>query len=245
MAKGNFYYIYGDDADMIEKKWLPDMRRRFPSAEFLRYDASIDEIRVGRLVTEYNSNDIFNEGKVIVIRNADQKQSQSVLALAEALTSAPIDGNALVLIGSGWNKTTKLGKLIKKSFISQEFIRPEIKPFDLLDALNAKNSNKVILQSNKLFADDFNALALYSLLCGHFILLRQVKERQTQSPEEIARELKQHLFRVKKAIVANRYWDLDELDAALLSLKRLGDLLRTWQYDEQMLIQMTLLKLCF
>jgi len=243
--KGDFYYVYGDDTDMVEKKWLPDLQQRFPKAEFLRYDAAIDEIRVGRLVTEYNSNDMFNEGKVIIIRNADQKQSESVLALAEALTQTPIPGNALVLIGSGWNKTTKLGKLIKKSFIPRAFLRPEIKPFDLLDALNAKNSNKVILQSNKLFADGFNPLALYSLLCGHFVLLRQVKERQGQDPNEIAKELKQHRFRVQKAAVANRYWKIHELDAALTDLKRLGDLLRSWQYEEKMLIQMALLKLCF
>lgn len=243
-VKGDFYYVYGDDTDMIEKKWMPDLREKFPKAEFLRYDAAIDEIRAGRLVTEYNSNDIFSEGKVIVIRNADQKQSDSVLAIAEAVTAHPVAGNALVLIGSGWNKTTKLGRLVKKSFIPREFARPELKPFDLLDALNAKNSGKVILQSNKLFAEEFNPLALYSLLCGHFVLLRQVKERQGQDPNAIARELKQHQFRIKKATIANRYWELHELDRALLELKTLGELLRTWQYDEQMLIQMALIKLC-
>lgn len=243
-VKGDFYYVYGDDTDMIEKKWMPDLKEKFPNADFLRYDAAIDEIRVGRLVTEYNSNDIFSEGKVIVIRNADQKQSESVLAVAEAITSTPVSGNALVLIASGWNKTTKLGRLVKKSFIPREFARPELKPFDLLDALNSKNSGKVILHSNKLFSEDFNPLALYSLLCGHFILLRQVKERQGQAPEAIARELKQHQFRIKKACIANRYWEIPDLDQALVEIKNLGDLLRTWQYDEKMLIQMALIKLC-
>ena len=244
MPKGDFYYVFGNDTDMVEKKWLPDIQKRFANAEFLRYDASIDEIRVGRLVTEYNSNSIFSEGKVIIIRNADQKQSESVLAVAEALTATPISGNALVLIGKGWNKTTKLGRLIKKSFIPREFARPELKPFDLLDSLNAKASGKVILHSNKLFADDYNPLALYSLLCGHFVLLRQVKERQGTPPEQVARELKQHQFRIKKATVANRYWELDEITQALKDLKVLGERLRSWQYDEQMLIQMALIKLC-
>ena len=242
-VKGNFYYVYGGDTDMIEKKWMPDLQSKFPNAEFLRYDAAIDDIRVGRIVTEYNSNDIFNQGKVIIIRNADEKQSESVLSVAESITSNPVEGSALVLIGKGWNKTTKLGRLIKKSFISREFARPEVKPFDLLDALNAKNSGKVILQSNRLFAEEHNVLALYSLLCGHFVLLRQVKERQGQDPSQIAKELKQHQFRVKKATVANRYWKLSELDNALQELNKLGGLLRTWQYDEKMLLQMYLIKL--
>lgn len=242
MPKGDFYYVYGDDTDMVEKKWLPDIQKRFPKAEFLRYDASIDDIRVGRLVTEYNTNDLFSEGKVIVIRNVDQTQSEPILVLAESITSNPIPGNALVLIGKSWNKTTKLGRLIKKSFIPREFSRPELKPFALLDSLNSKNSGKVILHSNKLFADEYNPLAMYSLLCGHFVLLRQVKERQGMSPENIARELRQHQFRIKKATVANRYWKLVEIDQALKDLKLLGKRLRSWQYDPQMLLQMFLIR---
>jgi len=241
--KGNFYYVYGDDTDMIEKKYLPDLANKFQGATWLRYDASIDDIQVGKLTTEYNSNGLFDSGKVICVRNADDKAAQ-VETLAGALLESPNDANALILIGKSLNGVTKLGKLVKKHFISKEFSKPEIKPFDLLDALNCKSSSKVILQSEKLFAENFNPLGLYSLLCGHFILLKQVKERQGQNYQNVARELKQHQFRIKKMMVANRYWELPEIDAALKDLKRLGDLLRTWQYDEKMLIQMMLIKLC-
>ena len=76
------------------------------------------------------------------------------------------------------------------------------------------------------------------------MLLRQIKEREGQTAENVAREIKQHQFRVKKAMVANRYWDKSDIDNALQELGRLDKLLRTWQYDEKMLIQMSLIKLC-
>jgi DNA polymerase III delta subunit len=243
MPVAGFYYTYGDDADMIEKKWLPDLEKKYPEASWLRYDASIDDIKVGKLVTEYSSNDLFSKGTVIVIRNADSKAAQ-VEALASALLENPIADNALVLIASGLNRTTRLGKLVKKNFIAREFSKPEIKPFDLLDCLNTKNATNVLKHSIRLFEHDFNIFALYSLLCGHFILLKQIKERERQAPEVIARELKQHQFRVKKASIANRYWTREEIDEALRGLSHLGSLIRTWQYDEQMLVQMFLLKIC-
>ena len=242
-VKGNFYYIYGDDADIIEKKWFPDLQKKHPSAQFLRYDASIDELPIGRLVTEYFANDLFSSGKVIVIRNADQKQ-ESCEALASALLENAIRDNALVFVDSSLNGTSKLGKLAKKSFIVHEFVKPEIKPFDLLDALNSKTSPKVLFHASRLFSTDFHPLALFSLLCGHFTLLKQVKDRDGQPSTIVARELKQHEFRIKKAQVANRYWSKEEITAALQELARTGDLLRTWQYDERMLLEMTLIKLC-
>jgi DNA polymerase III delta subunit len=238
-----FYYTFGNDTDMIEKKWMPDIEKRYSKATWLRYDATIDEINIGRLVTEYSANDLFSEGKIIVIRNADKKQDQ-VQALAEELVAHPINGNALVLIASGWNKATRLGKLAKKSFIVREFTRPEIKPFDMLDALNSKNAVMVMRHSERLFAADYNPLAMFSLVFGHFLLLRQVFERRQKSPDVIAREIKQHSFRVKKAMVAFRYWNQEQLDQALQDLGKLDSLLRTWQYDERMLIQMNLIKLC-
>lgn len=237
-----FYYIYGDDTDMIEKKWLPDLIQKYPKADFLRYDASIDELPVGKLTAGYTSHDLFSEGKVIIIRNADAKQ-EACEALATALLQTPLPENALVFIAKGLNGTTRLGKLVKKSFIIKEFAKPEIKPFDLLDHLNTKSTAKVLHQFNRLQSAEYPPLALYSLLCGHFSLLKQIKALQHKSPEEIARELKQHSFRVKKALVALRYWSSDELDDALRHLVRLGDLLRTWQYDEAMLLQMYLIKL--
>ena len=238
-----FYYTHGDDTDMLEKKWMPDLRKKYPSATWLRYDATIDDLNVGRLVTEYNANDLFSKGKVIVIRNADKKQEQ-VHALAEELLRAPVSGSALVLIAGGWNKTTRLGKLTKKSFMVREFSQPEVKPFDMIDALNAKNSAMVLRHSERLFSADYHPLAMFSLIFGHFLLLRQVYERRQKSFDIIARELKQHSFRIKKAMVAFRYWTGEQLEEALTLLGEVDARLRTWQYDEKMLIQMALIKLC-
>lgn len=243
MPVAGFYYTYGDDSDMLEKKWMPDIQKRYSNATWLRYDATIDDINIGRLVTEYSSNDLFSQGKVILIRNADKKQAE-VQELAEALLTNPVAGNALVLIANGWNKTTRLGKLAKKSFMVREFSRPEVKPFDMIDALNAKNTAMVMRHSERLFAEDYHPLAMFSLVFGHFLLLRQVYERRQKSHDVIARELKQHSFRVKKAMVAFRYWNGEDLEEALALLGRVDSLLRTWQYDEKMLLQMTLIKLC-
>jgi DNA polymerase III delta subunit len=204
---------------------------------------SVASLQSGRLVTEYLVNDLFNKGKVIVIRHADVKHAQ-VEALAEELLRTPVADSALVLIAAGWNKTTRLGKLVKKSFMVREFAKPEVKPFDLLDSLNTKNATMVMRHSDRLFEADYNPLALFSLIFGHFLLLRQVKERETEPWESVARELKQHSFRVKKAMVANRYWSKEELAEALRQLGQLDSLIRTWQYDERMLIQMALIKLC-
>jgi DNA polymerase III delta subunit len=238
-----FYFTYGDDSEMLEKKWLPDLQKKYQGATWLRYDASVDEIQVAKLVTEYNSHNLFDNGKVICIRNVDSKPAQ-IEALATAFLEQPNPVNALVLIAGSWNKATKLGKLVKKSFIVRDFIKPEFKPFALLDCLNSKNTARVLHQCNKLFTEDYSPLAMYSLLCGHFSLLKQIKQHQNKSPEEIARVLKQHQFRVKKAMVAFRYWNEQEITEALQYLSYLGDLLRSWQHDEKMLLQMALIKLC-
>ncbi len=243
MPVAGFYYTYGDDADILEKKWMPDLEKKYPNASWLRYDATIDELNIGRLVTEYNANDLFSRGKVIVVRNADKKQTE-VQELAEALLTNPVSGNALVLIANGWNKTTKLGKLAKKSFMVREFTRAEVKPFDMIDSLNAKNSAMVLRHSERLFAADYHPLAMFSLIFGHFLLLRQVYERRQKPSDVIARELKQHSFRIKKAMVAFRYWNGEDLEEALALLGKVDSLLRTWQYDEKMLIQMMLIRMC-
>jgi len=238
-----FYFAYGDDADMLEKKWLPDLANKYPTQSWVRLDATIDEIDVGKLTTEYYANDLFSDGKVLFIRNADHKHAQ-VAELIEQLAPAVIAGSALVLVSKSWNKTTRFGKLVKKYFIAREFQKPEIKPFDLLDSLNTKNASKVLHYSNRLFEADYHPLAIFSLVLGHFILLRQVKEQEGNRPDIVARNLKQHQFRVKKAMVANRFWSKPELSGALKQLERLDTLLRTWQYDEKMIVQMTLIKLC-
>ncbi len=243
MPVAGFYYTYGNDTDMLEKKWFPDLENKYPESEWLRYDATVDEINIGRLVTEYNVNDLFSRGKVIVIRNADKKLDQ-VHSLAEELLKSPVAGNALVLIAGGYNRTTRLGKLAKKSFIVREFSRPEIKPFDMIDALNIKDSVMVMRHSERLFEAEQHPLAMFSLIFGHFLLLRQIHGRRAKSSDVIARELKQHSFRVKKAMVAFRYWTGPELEEALRLMGRVDSLLRTWQYDERMLIQMMLIKLC-
>jgi DNA polymerase III delta subunit len=243
MPVKGFYFVYGDDADMIEKRYLPDLEKQYAGASWLRYDATIDDIRIGNLTTEYNANDLFADSKVILIRNADAKFSQ-VEELASSLLENPIPANALILISKSWNKTTKLGKLVKKSFTVKELKRPEIKPFDLLDSLNFKNTARVIQQSNLLFENDYNPLALFSLLSGHILLLRKIKEHQGQSVEVIAREIKQHVYRVKKTMPALREWSSEDIANALKELQELDRRIRTWQYDEKMLIQMSLIKLC-
>lgn len=243
MPVAGFYYVYGNDSDMIETRWFPDIKSRYSEAGWLRLDATIDDLDIGSITTEYYSNAIFSPSTVIVVRNADYKPAQ-VFELAEQLVEAPVSGNALVLIGSSWNKTTKLGKLIKKSFVVKEFSKPEIKPFDLLDSLNIKSSNKVLQFSNLLFDADYNPLAMFSLIFGHFLLLRKIKELDGRPAPEIARRLGVHNFRIQKAMVACRHWTKEELAQALQELGELDGLLRTWQYDEKMLIQMALIKLC-
>jgi len=243
MPVKGFYYTYGNDTDMVEQRWLPDLESRYPEARWLRFDATIDDLDIGKLTTEYYSNAIFSPSTVIVVRNADHKPAQ-VFELAQALVEAPVSDNALVLIGSSWNKTTKLGKLVKKSFVSKEFSKPELKPFDLLDSLNTKSSHKVLQFSNLLFDADYHPLAMFSLVFGHFLLLRKIKELDGRPAPEIARTLGVHNFRIQKAMVACRHWTKDELSQALQDLGELDALLRTWQYDERMLIQMALIKLC-
>ncbi len=238
-----FYYTYGNDTDMIEQRWLPDIESRYSEARWLRLDATIDDIDIGNLASEYYSNAIFSPSTVIVVRNADHKPAQ-VFELAQALVEAPVGDNALVLIGSSWNKTTKLGKLVKKSFVAKEFSQPELKPFDLLDSLNTKSSTKVLQFSNLLFDADYHPLAMFSLVFGHFLLLRKIKELDGRPAPEIARRLGVHNFRIQKAMVACRHWSKEELAQALQELGELDELLRTWQYDERMLIQMALIKLC-
>jgi DNA polymerase III delta subunit len=243
MPVKGFYYTYGNDTDMVEQRWLPDLESRYPEARWLRLDATIDDIDIGKLTTEYYSNAIFSPSTVIVVRNADHKHAQ-VFELAQALVEAPVSDNALVLIGASWNKTTKLGKLVKKSFVAKEFSKPELKPFDLLDSLNTKSSNKVLQFSNLLFDADYHPLAMFSLVFGHFLLLRKIKELDGRPAPEIARTLGVHNFRIQKAMVACRHWTKDELAQALQDLGELDARLRTWQYDERMLIQMALIKLC-
>lgn len=243
MAVKGFYFVYGDDADMIEKKYLPDLEKQYEGATWLRYDATIDDIRIGHLTTEYNANDLFADSKVILIRNADAKFAQ-VEELASSLLENPIPANALVLISKSWNKTTRLGKLVKKSFAVKELSKPELKPFDLLDSLNFKNAARVIQQSNLLFENDYNPLALFSLISGHILLLRKIKEHQGQSAEVIAREIKQHVYRVKKTMPALREWSSEDIANALKEMQELDRRIRTWQYDEKMLIQMSLIRLC-
>lgn len=241
MRVDGFYYTYGDDHDMIEKKWLPDMEKRYSKARWIRYDTAIDDLDIGSITTDYYSNNLFSEGTVLLIRNADVKHAV-VEELAKLLLENPVPGNALVLLGSGWNKTTRFGKLIKQSFTPREFSKPELKPFDLLDSLNAKSASKVLHLSNRLFDTDMHPLQLFSLIFGHFLLLRKVKAREGYPADVVAREIKEHQFRVKKAQVANRFWSTEDINNALKELSRVDSLLRTWQYDERMLLQMFLIK---
>lgn len=242
MSLQDFYFVYGNDSEIIEKKWLPSMSSRFEKQVWTKLDATIDDINISSLTTEYFTNDLFSSGKVLFIRNADHKHGQ-VAELLEELVSHPVEGNAVIILSKSYNKTTRFGKLIKKYFSVRELIKPEIKPFDLLDALNTKNLSRILYCSNRLFEVDYNPLVIFSLIFGHFILLRQIKNYEGQTPEIIARELKQHQFRIKKAMVANKEWTLQDITNALQSLQNLNVLLHTWGYDEKMLIQMYLIKI--
>lgn len=236
------FYIYGNDVDMMEKKWLPDFEKKNQDASFLRYDATIDEIQPGRMITEYVSNDLFSARKIFIIRNPEE-QTNKVETFVEGVLENPVDTNAVVMVAAKHNKVTRLGKLVKEHFKVLEFEIPEVKPFDLLDAINSKNGSRIIQQSNKLFSAEFNALALYSLLCGHFFLMKKVKERENKPSDFIARELGEHQFRIQKMMVANRYWSTAEINQAIRNLAKLGDQIRSWQYDEQMLLQMYLINI--
>ncbi len=242
MPLKGFYFVYGDDSDMIERKWLPDVSSRYPDQTWLRLDATIDDISVPSLTTEYYANNLFGNGKVLFIRNADHKHAQ-VAELIEELASNPLGENAIILLSKSWNKTTRFGKLVKKHFVVKELAKPEIKPFDLMDALNTKKLARILHCSNRLFEAEYNPLAIFSLVFGHFMLLRQIKAHEGKTPDAIARELKQHQFRIKKAMVANREWTTQDITNALRSLGSLDTLLRTWRYDEKMLIQMFLIKI--
>ena len=243
MRLKGFYYVYGNDTDMIEKRWFPDLESKYPEARWLRYDATLDDVNVDNLTMEYYSNSLFNPNTVIVIRNADVKQAE-VTALAEQLVVSPVSDNALVLIAGGWNKTTKLGKSVKKYFIAKEFSREEIKPFDLLDALNVKKGNKVLQFANLLFEADYNPLALFSLIFGHLLLLRKIKELEGEGASSIARKLGIHNYRIQKTMPACRFWTQEDIKQALQEMGRVDTLIRTCQYDQKMLVQMALIKLC-
>jgi DNA polymerase III delta subunit len=233
---------------MIEQKYLPDLQKKYEGATWIRYDATLDKFNVGDVISEWESNDLFADSKVFVIRNADTKGDR-VFDLCSELVGLDVGGRALVLIGNSHNKTTKLGKLIKKSFVVKELTKPEIKPFDMLDCINSRDIGRVLVHSNRLFENEYNHLAMFSLLFGHFLLLRQVVSRRGMPADTIAREIKQHSFRVKKAMVANQFWTVEQIDEALQDLIRLDSFLRWSEYDrtmtiQKMLLQMALIKIC-
>ena len=227
---------------MIENKYLLNLENKCAGATWVRNDAALDKFRVGDLISEYQSNDLFADQKVFLIRHADIKGDR-VFELCSTLVTNPIGDHTVVLIADGWNKTTKLGKLIKKHFVVKELNKPQIKPFDMLDFINERSTAKVLSQCNRLFDNDYNHLAIFSLLFGHFLLLRQVVARKGMGADVVAREIKQHPFRVKKAMVATRHWTLDEIDDALGELIRLDSFLRFSEYDRTMTIQKMLLSM--
>ena len=99
MPLNGFYFVHGDDSDMIEKKWLPDVSSRYTTQTWVRLDATIDDIDVGALTTEYYTNNLFGDGKVLFVRNADYKHAQ-VAELIKQLVEKPVPGNALILVAN-------------------------------------------------------------------------------------------------------------------------------------------------
>lgn len=239
----NFYFVYGDDYDMISKKYLPDIEDQYPQATWLRYDLSIDEIKIPELLMEYNSNNLFCDTKIFLFRNVEIKPAQAEDLLSSFL-ERPSSDNLVIAVGRTWNKTTKLGKLLKNNFQIKELSLPEIKPFDLLDSLNSKNTTRVIQQSNLLFTNDYNSLSLFSLISKHLLLMKQIKELEGNTADFIAKSTGQHIYRIKKLMPALNKWSKKNIGDALVGLQRLYSLLRTWNYDEKMLLQMYLIKIC-
>jgi len=114
----------------------------------------------------------------------------------------------------------------------------------LLDSLSTRKSNKVLQFSNMLFEADYNPLALFSLVFGHVLLIRSIKELEGASVPVVSKKLGIHSFRVQKAMVACRHWTQEDIHQALQDLAHTDVLMRTWQYDQKMLVQMLLIKLC-
>ena len=154
MPLEGFHYAYGTDSQLIENKWLEDLEQKYSSSKWLRLNAAVDDIRISHISNEYYSNDIFSPQSVIFIRNVDAKLLQVFEAL-EDICEHPLEGNAVILIGDSWNKTTKLGKLIKKHFKVTHCEAPEVKPFDLLDAVGQKDSVRALQQTNLLQNNGF------------------------------------------------------------------------------------------
>lgn len=243
MPVKGFYCAVGDDAELIEKKWLAGLEKKYDSNLWLRYDLTIDYIEPSNLITEYYSARLFSPGVTIVLRNADKRREEVETFLNNVL-STPLIENSVILILGSCNGTTKLGKLIKSKFNVSEFTKEEIKPFELLDALNFKRTEKVLHFCRRLFEADYNPLALFSLLTNHFLLLKKLKKVQHLKLDEIASSLGQHRFRTQKALPACKYWSEQDIDRAISGLASLDRLIRTWRYDEKMLIEMYLIEAC-
>jgi DNA polymerase III delta subunit len=242
VAKLPFYYVHGNDTDIIEKKWLPNLKAQNPKADFTWLDTSLDDIDIPKLVSDFSSYNIFCDKRVLVVRNADSKQ-EDCFELAQALEAEYLGDNILVFLAGSLNQTTKLGKFVKRSFIIEEFNVPEVKPFALLDAVSMRNSKQILQQCRHLLDNDYNSLALYSMIYGHLILMKKVKELEGDSPDWVARKLGENPFRIKKVFVANRYWSRQEIDDAILTFTELGKRLRSWQHEEDVLLQMALIKI--
>jgi len=243
MPVKGFYAAIGNDSPIIENKWLLDLENKFPDHTWLRYNMAIDTVDFRAVAMEYFSENLFSSGTCIVIRHADKKQQEVETFLSELLEN-PIKENTVILIQDTCNKTTRLGKLLKDKFSCSEFEKQEIKPFDLLDALNTKRLNKVLQFSSLLFDADYNPLALFSLLLNHFLFLRKLREVEGLGIDGAAKKLGQHRFRIQKALPAFHYWAVSDIDRALLELSKLDKNIRTWQYDERTLIEMFLINIC-
>ena len=237
----NLYYFFGDDAELLQKR-LELLKQERPNSQWLRYDTAIDTLSVGVLTTEYYTNELFTKKDIMVIRNADK--DEVVTDFVEEIIRNPLPDNTLVLIGATHNRTTRLGKLVAKHFQVGEFSIPEITPFALLDAISDKNASRALLQCERLFDAGYVPLAVFSLILGHFTALEQVIGRLPSPADVIARKTNQHIFKVKRCMSAAKYWNLQEIRDAFSQLKHTSTLLRSWTFNEAMLIEMLLINLC-
>lgn len=243
MPVRNIYCAYGDDVALIENKWLPDLRNKYKEADWTRLDASIDFIDANFIISELMSESLFTPGKVVFIRNADEALD-STLKVVQELLKVASNENVLVLILSALDKRTTLGKILADQVITREFQKPEIKPFDFIENLSRKKTALSLHQSKLLFENGSNIFILYALMCGHFSLLRRIKDLRNNNFNTVAKDLGIHAFRAKKLMEVEGFWTKEDLNTVLRELDFLGRSIKTWQHDPIMLLHMFIVSIC-
>lgn len=243
MSIKNIHCAFGDDVGIIENKWLVDLKNKYSDWEWLRLDASIDTIDSSSVVSELLSNNLFFKGRVVFIRNAELAEKE-VNKVLESFSKVSTDDKVLILILKSLDKRTLLGKILNNQAMLREFKKPEIKPFEFIDSLSRKKVTVALNQSNLLFDNGSNIFIIYSLLCGHFSLLRRIKDLKISNFNQLAKSLGIHTFRAKKLLEVEGFWTKNDLNRTLEELSSLGKAIRSWQYDPIVLLHMFIISAC-